>query len=115
MQIDEKIAKELSLARNAREKGNEGMARVCARRAAGIAVRDFLYNNGIEAPTLNNFEILLDKETRSTLPIEVMTLLEHLTLRVDENYNLPANIDLIRDAEEVIQLLIRESTKKNGR
>ncbi|MGH2523812.1 MAG: hypothetical protein ACRDH2_15005, partial [Anaerolineales bacterium] len=37
--MNEAIEKELARAQEAREAGNEGQARVCARRAAGLAIR----------------------------------------------------------------------------
>ena len=109
MADDEKIKNELEKARSSRDKGNEGMARVCARRAAGIAVREYLQSKNIDPPALNNFEILSDEKLLSYLPIEITDHLNHLTMRVDENYNLPPEIDLIYDAEMVIQLMLKES------
>ena len=37
----EKLQKEFERAQIARASGNEGQARVCARRAAGIAIREY--------------------------------------------------------------------------
>ena len=37
---------EFERAASARRKGNEGQARVCARRAAGIAIREYLIRRG---------------------------------------------------------------------
>ncbi|HOQ68616.1 MAG TPA: hypothetical protein PKZ26_01190 [Anaerolineaceae bacterium] len=108
MKISERIQKEMDMAFAARKQGNEGMARVCARRAAGIVVRDFLDQHGIEAAGLNNFEILVDESVRKSLPASVLPALQHLTMRVDENYALPTGIDLLADAQAVIQTLLKE-------
>lgn len=105
MGLHEDIWKEMDLANSARTKGNEGMARVCARRAAGIAVRKFLVSKGYGPDYLNNFEILNDPSCRKLMPLEIIRSLDNLTMRVDENYNLPIEIDLIADAENVISKL----------
>jgi hypothetical protein len=44
--LHEQIEKEFELAERARANGNEGRARVCARRAAGIAAREYLTRKG---------------------------------------------------------------------
>ena len=90
------------------------MARVCARRAAGIAVREYLLRLDKNRTGLNNYEILLDEEVRMVLPASLTKSLDHLTMRVDENYNLPAEIDLLSDAETVINRLSKEK-EFNGR
>lgn len=109
METRDRIQKELKIALKAREKGNEGMARVCARRAAGMAVREYLDQQGRDAENLNNYEILLDPGIREILPEKIIPSLEHLTMRVDENYKLPAEIDLIADAETVIRDVMEET------
>lgn len=112
METRERIDPEMILARNARASGNEGMARVCARRAAGIVVRDYLAKQGVAAVGLNNFEILADKNIREFLPHGITQSLENLTMRVDEKYNLPLGMDLIADAENVIRTLMEETQNK---
>lgn len=114
MDMGENIRKELEMATKARVNGNEGMARVCARRAAGLAVRDYLNHDGQDVVGLNNYEILLDQGIRELLPAETKPFLEHLTMRVDENYNLPAEIDLIADATYLISHLLEEKQKDMG-
>lgn len=109
METRARVQMEMTMAIAARNQGNEGMARVCARRAAGIVVRDYLDRHEIDAAGLNNFEILIDKGIRENLPAAVIPLLENLSMRVDENYTLPAEIDLLADAETVIQILFKET------
>ena len=68
--------KELSRAEAARTAGNEGRARVCARRAAGLLAYEILKRDGIE-PRGNSVldyleqmqsDMLLDEETRAPPP-----------------------------------------------
>ncbi len=112
MEARDSILHELHQAHSAREDGNEGRARVCARRAAGIAVRDYLLGLDKNPKGLNNFEILLDEAVRTVLPSGLAQSLDRLTMRVDENYNLPAEIDLLSEAEYVISCLSKEKTSQ---
>lgn len=110
MEAQSRPQQELQQACSARKSGNEGMARVCARRAAGIAVRDYLLRLDKNRTGLNNYEILLDESVRKVLPASLTKSLDHLTMRVDENYNLPAEIDLLSEAEYVISELSKEKS-----
>ena len=105
MSIQDKIQAEFLNAENSRLSGNEGKARVCARRAAGMALREYLISISRDRPELNNFEILVDNGIRQILPGEIHPALNHLTMRVGMDYNLPAGIDLLKDARQVVQIL----------
>lgn len=105
MEMDEKFIAELNKAERSRRAGNDGMARVCARRAVGLAVRWYLTKTGHDRPDLNNFEILFEPTIRDCLPVETHPWLDHLSMRVDINHELPAGIDLVADARNVMQLL----------
>ncbi len=105
MELDAKIKAELNMAEQSHQEGNEGMARVCARRAAGLALRKYITDIGEDRPDLNNFEILSDQKIRKILPAELHTWLDHLSMRVDINHKLPAGIDLIADTRNFIEYL----------
>jgi hypothetical protein len=105
MAAEDQIDAELKKAEHCRNEGNEGMARVCSRRAAGLALRHYLVKIGQNHPHLNNFEIMANEDIRKLLPEETSGLLDHLILRVDAQHNIPAHIDLIADAGKVIQIL----------
>lgn len=110
METRSRVQREMAMAIAARNQGNEGMARVCARRAAGIAVRDYLDGHNIDAAGMNNFEILSDIRIQENLPASIIPLLENLTMRVNESYTLPAGVDLLADAENVILILLEETS-----
>ena len=64
------IEAEFERAEQARARGNEGQARVCARRAAGIAVREYLTRSGIRPPSTSAYDLLnLVKEDAKLSPI----------------------------------------------
>ena len=73
-----------------------------------MALREYLISISRDRPELNNFEILVDNGIRQILPGEIHPALDHLTMRVGMDYNLPAGIDLLKDARQVIQILSRE-------
>ena len=56
--IEDRISHELRNAQLARQRGNEGMARVCARRAAGMAVSNYFREAGNFNPLESPFEML---------------------------------------------------------
>jgi hypothetical protein len=95
----EMAERDLSAARQARFAGNEGKSRVCARRAAGKALRAAGFTS---EPPLAAIRYWVSSQT---LPDEVKKACANLVQTVDENYTLPEYIDLISDAETVITYL----------
>lgn len=93
------IHEELEKAAQARGRGNEGQARVCARRAAGIAVREYLARRGIRPPSTSAYDLLNLIKDDPFLPPDLKSIAEHLTMRVTEEFKLPVNVDLITEAE----------------
>src|SRR5512139_1181527 len=88
---------ELARAEQARARGNEGRARVCARRAAGIAIREYLARQGKRAPSTSVYDLLnLLKEVPHLSP-ELKRAVDHLTVRVTEEFKLPVDADLIAE------------------
>lgn len=96
---------EILLAQTARKNGFEGRARVLSRRAAGMAIREYITAKLRIVPTGSLFDHLVDKETRSLLPAPLIEHLEHLCMKVNDQYQFPAGVDLIADANVVISLL----------
>jgi len=100
-------------ANEAREAHNEGMARVCARRAAGQAIQGYFSAKKFPIPTINAFLLMLDEQTPLHLPEELRPIVAHLTLRVDADYNLPAGIDLLNETAFLIKTLKNLSTQED--
>jgi hypothetical protein len=105
----EAITQELARGAAARQRGNEGMARVCARRAAGWAVQAYLGQRGVDLNTtsvLEHFRYMQKDASQA----ELLPLLEHLLqpkLRpnIEEDSYFPDGIDLLADANKLIALL----------
>ena len=104
--VQQAIQKELDQAQSARASGKEGMARVCARRAAGLAIGAYLHRQRLPDPGPSAMDRLRYLNTLPHLPPEIYPLIRHLTRRVDTNYALPPEIDLIADAQALAGLLL---------
>ncbi|MCS7010224.1 MAG: hypothetical protein NZL98_02495 [Anaerolineales bacterium] len=101
---------ELEGARRARQEGNEGRARVCARRAAGAVAQDFLRRRGVVLRTTSAYEALQILEQWPALAPHLRQAAARLILRVDESFRLPAEIDLIEQAEILIRGLMQDDS-----
>jgi hypothetical protein len=99
------IYEELLLAKQSRNEGNEGRARVCARRAAGAAAQAYLLKAGFADQSENVLASLLAMKTELELPERVIWAIDCLLKRVDLDHNLPDDVDLIIEAETVIQYI----------
>lgn len=99
------IKEELLLAKQSRLEGNEGRARVCARRAAGAAVQAYLQRKGIIETEENAIQSLIILGQMERLPARVQTAADLLVQRVNTNHNLPPEVDLIQEAAVVIRFI----------
>lgn len=100
--LKQRIEKEIETAVAARAAGNEGRARVCARRAAGLAAQVYFLDRGIIPDTGNAFNLLIQLSHQSDLNAKLHLAATHLTLRVNEQFQLPAGVDLIAEARLII-------------
>ena len=103
---------EFEKAQEARARGNEGQARVCARRAAGIAVREFLQRQGVRPPSLSAYDLLNLLKSDPRLSPDLQSIAEHLTLRVTEEFKLPVKADLIAEARIFCEELLRTNENR---
>lgn len=82
----------------ARAAGNEGMARVCARRAAGVVVRAYYLQKGWALSGKNVLNHLRDLAGSDTEPAAVREAAGHFYLRITPEHVLPEDVDLLADA-----------------
>ncbi len=101
------IQAEFEKAARARARGNEGQARVCARRAAGVAVREYLTRQGIRPLSVSAYDLLNSLKEDSRLSPELRRIADHLTLRVTEEFKLPVNVDLVAEARKFCEDLLK--------
>ena len=105
--IQIEIQKEFDRAAQARANGNEGQARVCARRAAGIAIRDYLTRQGIRPPSASAIDLLNLLKDNPLLSPDLKLIIDHLTLRVTEEFKLPINVNLVAEAKTLCDELLK--------
>jgi hypothetical protein len=103
------IDHEFERAEQARARENEGQARVCARRAAGIAIREYLARQGIRPPSASAYDLLnlLKEDPRLAGRPDLQLIADHLTLRVTEEFKLPVNADLVVEARKFCEELLK--------
>ena len=89
---------EIAQARHARQSGNEGMARVCARRAVGILLGEYLSQQGIPSGPSAYDRIRIFQNLPHLSP-SVRLINDHFLLHVQTDRTLPGDIDLIAEAE----------------
>ncbi len=97
---------EIEHAQVARQNGNEGMARVCARRAAGVVIGEYLTRRGLPNPDHNVYERLQNFNRLTDVDSYYKNIASHFLLKVDLTRNLPTGIDLISDASILKQGLL---------
>lgn len=103
-----KINQELDQAEAARRKGNEGQARVCARRAAGVAIREYYRRLDRPIQTPSAYSLLNHLMKEPGLPADLRTAAIHLTTRVTQEFELPVDVDLITEAKILCEGLLPE-------
>ena len=98
---------ELQQAEQARTGGKEGMARVCARRAAGVAIGEYLRLQGLPSPGPSAYDRLRYLQNLPTVPQGARQAAENLVTRINVDGVLPVEADLIGEARKLAQELFK--------
>ena len=98
------IEAELRQAADAIARGNDGMARVCARRASGTALRAWSRAKGISAPP-DAQSLLKLASSDPGLPAEIRQAAERLSTSVADRDSLPFSDDPVGDAMLIVDTL----------
>jgi len=99
---------EFERAEAARARGNEGQARVCARRAAGVASREYYTRRGQAVRTSSAYDLLQLLAEEPYLSLDLKQAAAYLTLRVTEEFKLPVDVDLLAEARKLCDGLLPE-------
>ncbi|HBG75136.1 MAG: hypothetical protein A2X25_05165 [Chloroflexi bacterium GWB2_49_20] len=105
--FDPEVDYELHNAHVARAAGNEGRARVCARRAAGLAVRKYFERKDFQLNNKSAYELLLTLINQPGIPPTALQNAINLTMRVSESFMLPTQVDLIIEARSLCEQLAK--------
>jgi hypothetical protein len=100
------VEQEFALARQAALAGNEGMVRVCARRAAGAAISYWLQTNDRPGWRSDALSRLRSLETDPSFPPEVRDAAMRLTARVTEQFASRFSSDPLEDSSVIIRHLL---------
>jgi len=106
------IDAELSLAEKSRVEGFEGRARVCARRAVGIAIREYVRQRQIPVASENTYSLLLLLRNLPNISPDIQRAADLFLIRVNEEFQLPPNIDLLFEARWLVEKLGNEVTSQ---
>ncbi len=104
---ERRFRREIQDAIEARSRGNEGKARVCSRRAAGIVVNEY-YRRAGERLLITSFyknleRLAADQAVEST----VRDVVNHFLVKVNYDKSLPLDADLILDANWLAERLLQ--------
>ncbi|HET6846162.1 MAG TPA: hypothetical protein VFH29_04970, partial [Anaerolineales bacterium] len=80
MDWEQRFDRELSNAQTARTRGNEGQARVCARRAAGIVAAEYLERLGTALRTRSALDVLQQLRADGRTPPSIQSSIASLVL-----------------------------------
>lgn len=108
------LQREFEMAEAARARGNEGQARVCARRAAGVALREYYARRGMVVRTSSAYDLLRIFMGLDDAPPGLREIAGHLTLRVTEEFKLPLDVDLVQEARTLCERLLPGDIEPNG-
>jgi hypothetical protein len=102
MSIEAHVEREMALAYRARRDGNEGRARVCARRAAGWAASSYFERvTGMQAPR-SALSILTWLRDDESIAGEIRSGAKRLTTHVSPSHIFPFDEDPLEDAQRIV-------------
>lgn len=104
-------AQEMVVAREARSAGNERLARVCARRAAGYIAAEYLRRQGIELSSASAITRLQYLKSIPDLPSTITETVDHFLVRITADHMLPIEADLIKDVYFLAEQLLDEELR----
>jgi hypothetical protein len=112
-----RVDEALQLAEAAKARGNEGMARVCARRAAGWTVQEYLSRQGIDLQTTSVIKHIEYLARVDGIDPELKLYVEHMLVAkqkddLQSDSYFPVDVDLVAEARLLISMLFPELKAK---
>ena len=103
-----KFKAEIKQAEEARVAGNEGMARVCARRAAGHVLTEYYTRRELPFLGPSAYDHLNTLKDLPDVPEQVREVARHFLVRITPEHILPVEADLIAEARWLADILLAE-------
>ncbi len=100
---------ELQIGEHAREIGNIGQARVCARRACGMAIEYWLGCNPKKDYGASAITMLTKLQEDYQIPKNIRDAAERLTKKVDNNFETGVAEDPLKDGEMIIEYFLNKA------
>jgi quercetin dioxygenase-like cupin family protein len=105
-----RFAAEIKQAESARAAGNEGMARVCARRAAGVALAEYFTRRNLPFNGPSAYDHLRTLASLPDVPERVRAVADHFLVRITPEHTLPVEADLIAEARWLAEILLDQTS-----
>ncbi|MDT3779274.1 hypothetical protein PJI16_17045 [Nitrospira sp. MA-1] len=105
MNRSEQIEYELTKAAMGLQDGNDGLARVCARRAVALASQHWAEERNLPTWKGDAMHHLRQIQGEKTLPVSVRAAAQRLLTKVTEQTQLPMTTDPITDARIILDHL----------
>lgn len=112
-QTRSKIENELRIAYQAQKDGKDGLARVCARRAAGWAIQQALAAQDIDLNSPSALDHIKYLHQLGTAPAQIQQVLTHLQVKVEKDsleqdaYWPLSDVDLVKEAHWLVEQLLK--------
>ncbi|MEO8231515.1 MAG: UPF0147 family protein [Ignavibacteriota bacterium] len=97
---------ELQIGEHAKEISNIGQARVCVRRACGMAIEHWLQFRPNKNYGANAITMLSKLQDDQTIPKNIRDAAERLTKKVDSNFETGFTEDPLKDGETIIEYFL---------
>ena len=108
LELHHEVEKELDRAEKARQDGLEGRARVCARRAAGIVLRAYYQAHPVTPAPASAYDYLQLLRDDPQMNPELRRIADLLLTRVNQDFHLPVETDLIAATRRLVQILEKD-------
>ena len=108
-----KITQELKLAALSQDRGNEGKARVCARRAAGWAIQEYLRQQEFSIGNNNALDHIKYFAAQNGHSPQIAAVLHHLLVKLEKEslesdaYYPIQGVDLVDEAQWLVEELLQ--------
>jgi hypothetical protein len=100
--------RELETGYAARANNHEGKARVCARRALGIVIGEYFRHRGLPLSGTSIQERIAALIDLDVLPDQTRAVIDHFLVKVDEEYRLPIDSDLLAESVWLVDQILPE-------
>ena len=97
---------EIRTGQEAKNIGNTGKARVCARRGCGIAIEYWLQHHPEKNWGESAISMLTQLQNDQTIPNKICEAAERLTKKVDQSFETRVEEDPIKDWEMIIEYFL---------